>query len=219
MRYNVVNTLINLNRRSLAYALALPAGIFLLAQLTYAAALTLFAQNDLFLGLSAVLPLITALEILSGGTIQCWHMYELAVRMGRTRRETLRALLICILLEGGILMAFSELLVQLDTLIIYGLWARALPHLSIYGGTQLIPIWAVGLTAALLPLAIFILTALLRRWGPGILGLIWCCWMLYMCSNIGRQLLSCTSVHYYLLPIISLILLVWSIHYLRHANI
>lgn len=216
----MVSTYLELHKKNIRWLFAFPTAVFLLTELVYCTALGIFKADSTFLFLSAALPVATAFFVLVIMIFHIYWLFTLSIQMGRTRKETVGALLGYALLVGVTVTLFAEVLVLLDALITYGLWARLVPGLSISGSWQLIPLWGVGLMALCAPLLGFALAAALHRWGGKAFWLIWALWMLFcLFPNTQQPIEEFFSTQFYILPVAGLLFLIWAFHYLRRAPV
>ncbi|MGI6029273.1 MAG: hypothetical protein ACOX81_07675 [Candidatus Heteroscillospira sp.] len=192
-----------------------------MTQLVYAAALGIFRQDSTFLFLSAALPVGTGLYLLILNVWQTCQLFTISVQMGRTRRESIKALLAFLLLESALAFALSLLLVQIDALITYCVWYRVIPGLAIHGSAKLLPVWGVALAAVCVPPAGFALGAGMRRWGSKFMWVLWACWMVFtLLPNRSLILLDdFLEWNKFLLPIIGIGLFIWALRDMSRATV
>ena len=216
----MVSTYLELYKKNIRWLFAFPAAVFLMTELVYCTALGIFKADSTFLFLSAALPIATAFFVLVIMVFHIYWLFTLSIQMGRTRRETVGALLGYALLVGVTVTLFAEVLVLLDALITYGLWARLIPGLSISGSWRLIPLWGVGLMALCAPLLGFALAAALHRWGSKALWLLWALWMLItLVPSASRPVGQFLASQVYVLPVAGAALFLWALRYFRRASV
>ena len=216
----MINTYISLNKRTIYGSFVFPAAVFAVVELIYAVMLGIFKQDSIFLFLSAALPIGTAGYMAILLMYHSYGLFEQSIRMGRTRKETVPAILGYGLLYSITLMAWAELFVLLDTLIAYKLWTAIVPELFIFGDWMLIPLWGVALMGIAAPLLGFALAALMHRWGKTGFWVLWAGWMLVvLLPNASAPVINFIEANYIILPIAGIFLFIWSLFYFRKAPV
>ena len=216
----MINTYIALNKRTIYGSFAFPAAIFLITEIVYAVMLGIFKEDSTFLFLSAALPIGTAAYMAILLMYHSYSLFEQSVKMGRTRKETIPAILGYDLLFGVTLVAFAELLALVDIIIVYKVWGAFIPNLFIFGRGLIIPIWGVALMAVGAPLLGFAFAGLMHRFNKGAFWVIWGCWMLMVFfPSAGTPVINFIERNYIILPIAGIILFIWSLFYFRKAPV
>ncbi|MGE4353710.1 MAG: hypothetical protein AB7D36_06465 [Oscillospiraceae bacterium] len=213
--------LLSLGKSSIYFIFVIIGGLFLLIELMTALVMLIIKPDSTFLVAPLILPAAAGLTTVMVSTKQAYSLFQLAIKMGATRKSTLSGLLLLIFGESFAAILTAWLLAHLDMAITYRVWGTYIPGLHISGTSLIIPFWGMAAIAVGVPMLGMILTAALHKFGAKALWIVWALYMVLCLAPgaVGGALVKIPRDVLYLLPFVVLGIFLWAISYLRKASI
>ena len=167
-------------------------------------------------------PIIAGILILAVGLGNMLFLYDLSLKLGRTRRATVAGLLGYGLLQALAVMLAGWASGQLEEVLTYRLWPLMVPNIGIDRSLDIFPLWALLLVAVGCALAAIVIGGLIHRFGRRAGWTIWGIWMVMI---FGQGYLDLGWLEK-LVPallwgggVLLAGLLLWAFRYLLHAPV
>ncbi len=198
---------LKMNAEDFSLYAAVTGGLFLLGEVVILCVMAFLKPDTGIFLAGIVLPIVGAFSLFIMSFTNSSVMFDIALRFGRTRRQSLGLVVALLALEGAFAMSLAALLALAERFLLPGLWAK----LAGFEGWKLglgmpLPEGSGPAQAALLQIEDFVLAwwwypllwaaalaaglfcgALVQRFGPK--GA-WALWGLWMAACFGPQLLG-----------------------------
>jgi len=156
------------------------AGLFLLWELVLAGVIFIGRVDSIPVILNILMPCLAGalVLILAGGNTNL--LYDLCVKLGRTRREVVAGLLTVSVTEGVLFFLLAWGLGQLEALLAHHAWGAWLPRMEVdFELVNFCPLWLLLLIGVGCALLGFTGGALIYRFGKKVGWILWGLWMAF----------------------------------------